>query len=588
MSSVSQVDPHLSVLDGFDLNESRLNVATSPESHLLVLAGPGAGKTHLLVARACWSAASSEGRVVLLTFSRRAAEEMHARVKTALDTGRRGQVVARTLHSHAMELLRTHGHRVGLRPDLVVLESDDVNALAAECAAELRTDPVPDFAERLERFRRLGGRVRSLNSAEGPLVRAADARMREQGVVDYGGVIRWAANLLEEDAEVRASVHHHDRHVLLDEAQDCDPVQLQLLSQLLGKDSRLLVAMDPDQSLYAWRQADPVRVLRWAREYEPKEHQLTENYRCSGRIAALGQWILHPADMDFSSQEGRAEVWRFSSTADEAGTVLSEVLRHEGSDLSQIAVLSRAGWRQEEFIAAAKQQNIPLRTSAAGRLTDAEAQVFAALALVSSWVGGSGTGSLHQLPAQLLDLSSEQVRSIEAEAAIAGVHPVELLEGNSTWDALRPLAQELRSVPQLVRAVASVLGAHDDELEALLTLAASCDALGELVRRVERGASKERPSEASALMVTTFHGAKGLEFDTVFVLGCEDGLVPHHRARHDLTPERRALYVAVTRAAERVVVSWCNEVGGRAKQVSRILPGSTSSVWSATSPPPLS
>lgn len=572
------------VLASFDLKGERLEAATQTDRNVLVLAGPGAGKTHLLAAHAAWLTAAAQGRIVLMTFSRKAAREIQERVERGIeDSARRRRVVARTLHTHALEVLRTHGHRQGLRSDLKVIEKADVEALADECAKELGVPPLPDFGKRLERFRQLGVSIDRLAVEFRPFVAAVDQRMRRDGLVDAGGAIRWATELLQTDTQVRESVRHHDRSILLDEAQDCDPAQLAFVEQLLDRHTHLFVAMDPDQALYSWRQADPEQVLAWARRFGPREFPLTENFRCSPRIAALARHVLRgAADV---VPEGQTELRAFSSHEEEANFVVGEVrdLPRTRAGLGRVAVLGRAAWRLRTLLSALDAAGVPTRSGATQySWTQEERKAIEALTAVAEWALGFGSASgLHSLPPDILNLSSDDRLELERRAVTEGAHPIDLLAGNSDWAKLGQLAKETRTPFQLVRSLAHHLGLEQQDLERLLAVAQQSPNLGVLLRTVERGQAGDRPSDAGSLLVGTFHGAKGLEFDTVYVLGCEEGVIPDYRSKKpgEIEAERRALYVAVTRAARRAVVTVAQD-GQRARSLSRFLPAQGTPFWS--------
>jgi ATP-dependent DNA helicase Rep len=306
------------VLAPFGLSGDRLRIAQSDDEHLVVLAGPGAGKTHLLVAHACWLARHHAGRVIMLTFTKKAAGEMGQRVARVLSPSEARRVVASTIHAYAMSLLRAHGHHVGLPRNLQTLESRDVQEIADHLASSHRLPQMDDFARRFERYQRLRGDIDAPNAP--PLLPLVVAEMRRTGNLDWETCIRFGTQLLNEHAQIRDSIRHHDRFVLLDEAQDCDPAQLAFVDALVGGpdgSGHLLVAMDPDQSLYAFRQADPARVRAWADAYARTPVELSENYRCQPRVQALASHVLgRPWDGPIA--QGRAALFAARDWQDEA------------------------------------------------------------------------------------------------------------------------------------------------------------------------------------------------------------------------------------------------------------------------------
>lgn len=594
MSLASTQTPKPSILDAFDLRGERLEAAQVDTRNVLVLAGPGAGKTRLLCAHAAWLATQHEGIVRMLTFSKKAATEMEGRVSQALaghpHAARR--VAASTLHSYGLQLLNSYGNKLGLPPEVEVLNRSDVDELAGRVARERGMPPPAGFSEWLEGVRRRGldAAPGLAGTQEGQLLAGVEQKMKEEGAVDQGAMITWATQLLQRFPFIRASVRHHVRFLLVDEAQDCDPAQLSFLEALLGEDGqvRLFVVMDPDQSLYGWRDADPDRVLSWARKHQPVEYQLTENYRCSVAISRLAKYVLTP-DIDLSGLPP-SRLYRASGRDDEARFVHTQIRERALQDLPyrRMAVLGRAGWRLREMRDWLSAQNIPLAQSAPDEWSERERWILLSLFALDEWQsqvepGPHGSRFLQDV----LDVEDESLQTLEQQAVAQGCHPGDLLDGKAAryWQELKALGEKGLSPIALIQGIGTLFEIEGELLEqdgGLLTFARSSrvQTLRSLLREVRRGPMATRSAEG--LLVTTFHGAKGLEFDTVFVIGCEDGVIPDKRA--DSTPnnekglleERRALYVALTRAAKEVVITWD---ASRGQSLCRFLPEANAPVW---------
>src|SRR3569623_2582756 len=166
------------VLASFALDSNRRELAARTDRNALVFAGPGAGKTHLLVAHAVWLAEQDTGRVVLLTYSRKAAAEMKRRADEALSVEARRLVVANTIHAYALDLLRNYGHRVGIaRGELEPIEGKDLQALADEVARRDGITPMDDFVTRFARYQRVRGDMSVATLP--PIVGAVDHELRD-------------------------------------------------------------------------------------------------------------------------------------------------------------------------------------------------------------------------------------------------------------------------------------------------------------------------------------------------------------------------------------------------------------------------
>lgn len=576
-------------LASFDLSPERLRIAQTLDRNVLVLAGPGAGKTHLLTAHAVWLAEQQRGRVVVLTFSHKAADDLSERVAQHAGTHAvRRLIIARTLHAHALDLLRVHGDRLGLPAGLAILETADVDRLFSEVASELGTPPPARPAAELARLTR----TRSWpdptdDDPTAKLFRAVVTRMRERGTVDWDTCMRLATELLEEVPEVRRSVHHHDRFILVDEAQDTDAGQLAFVEQLVGgpRGAHLFVVMDPDQSLYAFRDADPRGALDWSRRFDPLEVEIEENFRCGPRIVALARRVLDkPATP--ASTGGAARLYVAEDLDDEARfvhTQLRERLENGRLVAGDVAVLARAHHRLDDVRAWLSDQGIPVRTQPRLEWSAAEDRVLGALSFLAEWnEGAAASEASFAFLRNVFALSETELQRLQWEAVAAERHPGDTLN-DARWLAVRSSCEQARRRPaELIETVAHELGIELGQDDKLRRLARQARSLGELLRHARTAAPRDEKRAPGGVMVTTFHGAKGLEFKTVFIVGCEEGVAPDFRARTEaaLLEERRALYVAITRAADEVIMSWVRQRGTWRGVPSRFLPPPDDPIWS--------
>jgi superfamily I DNA/RNA helicase len=573
------------VLASFALDSNRRELATRTDRNVLVLAGPGAGKTHLLVAHAVWLAEQDTGRVILLTYSRKAAAEMKRRADEALSVEARRLVLANTIHAYALDLLRNYGHRVGIaRGELEPIEGKDLQALADEVARRDGMTPMDDFVTRFERYQRIRGDMSATTLP--PIVGAVDRELRARGRLDWDSCIRIATELLSSNADVRESVRHHDRNILLDEAQDCDANQLGLVEQIIGEPpgiGHLFVVMDPDQSLYAFRQANPELVRSWARGYAADDTEITENFRCSPRIQALAKHVLAKT-WSGRLDPGVARMSSFANRDAEASWLSSEIEGKlaNGVEPRRLAVLARRRSRLLE-IERELSARFAIRTDPREQWTAPEERILAAVAFIKDWRDGAADPAV--VTTFLIDvvgLSSADVLALEQDSVRSSRHPGDLL-GVEWWRLLVAWLEERRSPVQIIEELAPLARAEDGDLRALRVLAQQARNLGDLLRSARSGPDPAHSTGVAGVLVTTFHGAKGLEFDTVFIVGCEDGTIPDFRARDEkaLRDERRALYVAITRAASEVVMTYLTSDRGYAKQPSRFLPPATDQLWTS-------
>ncbi len=572
----------LDPLASFGLDQERSRVARTTDRHVLLLAGPGAGKTHLLTAHAAWLAHLDDGLVVMLTFSNKAAAEMRARVDAAVSRSDSRRVVAQTLHAHAMSLLRAHGQHLGLPASTDILEKADVQALADGLAREHRVAALDDFADRFERFQRRGGRVDA--AMVPPLVALVVAEMRRRGRFDWNTCIRLATELLITREAVSRTVRHHERFVLLDEAQDCDAAQLAFVDALVGGpkgSTHLCIAMDADQSLYKFRDADPDKVLGWAKTYQPQPVELTENHRCAPRIQALASRVIE-RPYGGGVDPGVARWLSSPDETAEARMVCDQIVAACRRMLpDRIAVLSRRRARLNALEAALRAAGVPVRSDAAP--LDRRGQIVAlGVEFLATLDEGrparfSARPFLEALPGIGTNLD-ERI----AEADAQGVHFGELLDVPE-WLEMRRWLEAPRAPEEIVRRLAQLANMTLEDGDDILALAREEHTFKSFVRTLR---APTRGASAAGVVLTTFHGAKGLEFDLVVVLGCEDGVIPDWRSREpaDVLADRRALYVALTRAAHEVVLTGVTRnQSGVAQKPSRFVPVADDPLWSTVS-----
>ena len=443
----------------------------------------------------------------------------------------------------------------------------------------------PRFAGALARRLRRGT-LRAKDRQPSALIGRVLSRMRQDGKLTWEACIDFATELLKSAEEVAASVRFHDRFLLVDEAQDCDPAQLNFLDQLLGGDepSHLFVAMDPDQSLYAFRDADPDLVLRWARSYSPDEFELTENFRCKPRITTVARHVLGKAIRSDGGSEGTAHFYHGKDRDGEAQFVAEKVVRKisEGTPAEKIAVLARKNHLLDGVRTALIDSGVTVRRSASKDFSRQEQAVLGVLHFLHEWEEGNPAGpQTAMILRRLFNIPEKEIRESEAEASSGQVHPGETLV-DPRWQELCSLRESRMHPSELIQKVAQIFHWDLGDDVFLRTLAANSRTLSQLLRQARSGSLPETLGRRGVL-VGSFHASKGLEFNAVFILACEDGIIPDYRARtdHALQQERRALYVAMTRASDELVVS-CSGRGRDLPRPSRFLPASKSPLWSAS------
>jgi len=548
------------MLDGLDPEQRA--AAEITEGPLLIVAGPGTGKTRTVTHRIAHLVAEcgvGPEACLAITFTRRAAGEMGERLERLLDD-HAARVPVRTFHALGLEILREHADRVDLPPAFTVAGDAERQALLAHamgCSAR----KAARLVERIAVCKRQG---------DAPDTELADASavytraLRERNLVDFADLLLLPVQLLESDSDLAQHYRDRFRYVTIDEYQDIDPLQYRLIRQLAPADGNLCAIGDPDQAIYSFRGADVRFFRQFERDYcTARVVRLRRSYRCSSNILdASAQVIAGSRDVAdriealldtperiimHQAPTARAEAEFVVHTMEQllgGHTLFSlDSGRSEGqtdADLgfSDFAVLYRTDAQADVLIEALARSGIPYQKRSQRRLAD-DPLVRPLAHLMRS---GADRGAVRQ---RLREAGEQLVKHAEASSG-------ELGPGWAWPDA--PRYSEATDEEDVAGQVAAAVAL-------LEPLAAACgDDLNRFLDQLALGVEIDSwDPRAERVSLLTLHAAKGLEFDVVFVVGCEDGVLPlSWGGRPDPAQreeERRLFYVGMTRARRRLVLS---------------------------------
>ncbi len=536
-------DPLLVRLDG-----SQRQAVTAAELPLAILAGAGSGKTRVLTHRIAWQSREDHidpAHVLALTFTRKAAGELVTRLGRL---GVRDRVTAGTFHAIALAQLRARQRDRG-RPMPTLLDRK-VRLLAPM----LREAGGPSGAEGAVAAMEVAGEIewakaRLVGPDSYPVVVTAAGRepplplsemtelyrvyeetKRKRRLLDFDDLIIWCGNTLATDGEFRDAQRWRFRHIFVDEFQDVSPAQLQLVKAWLGDRPDLCVVGDPDQAIYGFAGAEAGHLTGFSGLFPGATVvRLDANYRSAPQIVNAARAVLEDGTRQplpavrVPQPEGQLPTITTYETDDEEARGVARAVRaaHDsGTPWTRLAVLYRTNAQSVGFEAAFAAANVPCRVRGAGRFLE-RAEVKAALeALRASVKAAPGTAFKHQLA----DLAEDVL---------------ELAEGRR------------EHVEALIRLGHEYVNAEGSS--------GSLDGFAAYLNAALRG--EDGPQTGDSVELLTFHRAKGLEFETVWVTGLEQGLVPISFAD---TPaqraeERRLLYVACSRAERTLHLSWAQE-----------------------------
>ena len=341
-----------------ELNPRQREAVFAPDPHVLVLAGPGTGKTRTLVNRIVYLgtvAGEDPASILALTFTRKAARNMVDRLAGYLGDGA-AQVTAGTFHHFGVQILRQHAERAGLPADFSVADEERQLAVLRRAWNRLGVSArEPEAKEKrllLGRFgqRRAEGEAAGLSALQEDLFRGYLELLRAEKAIDFDDILDLSRRLLETHEDLREQVRGKWSHVLVDEFQDTDALQYKILRLLAPREHRTFLVADEKQSIYAWRGADPRNLADYRRDYKPLEIALVENYRNRERILEGAQAVLAESgsagDRKLRSRtgaKGSLRLEHFETEEDEAAFLAADIrqsrLRDRELPWSEIAIL---------------------------------------------------------------------------------------------------------------------------------------------------------------------------------------------------------------------------------------------------------
>jgi len=531
-----------------DLNEHQRAAVTRSETPLAILAPAGSGKTRVLTRRIAWHArtgAIDPRRVLAVTFTRKAAGELVDRLRRL---GVHDTATAGTFHALALAQLRRRALDQRMAPPIVLDRKARivVPLLGGGREAVLAAPAVAGEIEWAKaRLVTPDGYVAAVTSAGHAPPRPApemaalyeryEHTKRRRGVVDFDDLLWAAADALEHDQELAAAQRWRYRHLFVDEFQDVSPAQFRLLRAWLGPNRDLCVVGDDDQAIFSFTGADAGYLVDFARWFPGAATvRLTVNYRSTAAILAAAGAVLPrrlrtKAPAVAATTEGKPPTLASYPTDRDEATAVAGQLRDAasaGRPWRSLAVLYRINAQSARFEEALGAAGIPFRVRGAGRFLDRP-----------------------EIAAALQDLRRSE-RATPGAGFAGRLH--DLRDAAAAYDDERR-----EHVEMLIRLGEEYLAAEGPPGSVDGFVAS----LGAALADDDGGPARD------AVDLLTFHRAKGLEWDVVFVTGLERGLVPISHANHPaaLAEERRLLHVAMTRAAEELHLSWAEQraVGAR-------------------------
>ena len=601
------------------LNPEQREAVETLDGPVLVLAGAGTGKTRVLTTRIAHILATARAfpsQILAVTFTNKAAREMKERVGVLVGGAVEGMPWMGTFHSIGVKLLRRHAELVGLKSSFTILDTDDVVRLVKQLIQADGIDdkrwPAKQFAQMIDGWKNKGmgpadipeGDARSFANGKGrELYAAYQARLMTLNACDFGDLLLHPIRMFRAHPDVLKEYHDRFRYILVDEYQDTNTAQymwLRLLAQRpKGVPQNVCCVGDDDQSIYGWRGAEVDNILRFEKDFlGAKVIKLERNYRSTAHIlGAAGHLIAHNEGRlgktlftdRVDPDDDKVQVHAAWDSEEEARAVGEEIesLQRNKHNLNDMAILVRASFQMREFedrfvtlglnyrvIGGPRfYERLEIRDALAYfRLVCQPADDLAFERIVNTPKRGLGDTTVRALH----DYARKRdIPMLAASADIVETDEMKPKPRKSLFDVVTMFTRWqglLETTPhtELAETILEESGytdmwKNDKSAEAPGRL----ENLKELIRSMEQFESMrgflehialvmdaETNENLDAVSIMTLHSAKGLEFETVFLPGWEEGLFPHQRAldeggRAGLEEERRLAYVGLTRAKRR-------------------------------------
>ena len=601
-----------------DLNEAQKEAALTTTGPLLILAGAGSGKTKTLTHRIALLVAEQNvwpSRILAVTFTNKAAKEMRERLSTLLrqSNDRSFMPWMGTFHGICVRLLRMDGAAIGISRNFVIYDEDDRQGLIKQILKSLSISDKDMKASAVSS---------AISSAKNALLlpdeyeasahypfqknvakvyREYEVRRKRAQALDFDDLLIEAVRMLRDNEMLRAKWRKQFEYILIDEYQDTNAAQYQLVKMLVNENQNICVVGDDWQSIYSWRGADFTNILNFERDFPgAKIVKLEQNYRSTGNILNAANSVITK-----NTQRSEKKLW----TAEGAGAPVqvhgvydeAEEARQVADRISaqvnigarrydEFAVLYRTNAQSYTLERAFLQMRVPYQIVGGVRFYDRKEikDIVAYLKLIYQPNDRMSFSRIANIPTRgigatslerFLNWQSEGERDMIDALIAVGSESVVTGKARGSMVALGEKLQDIRSQidelhpSELIERVIRAVGYRDyildgtpqaedreENIGSLLSDAQNFTSLSDFLEEVALMSSVDSDSQGNKVTLMTLHAAKGLEFPVVFIVGMEEGIMPHSRVFEagpsELEEERRLCYVGMTRAREELHISY--------------------------------
>ena len=591
------------------LNPAQKEAVETLSGPVLILAGAGSGKTKTLTHRIANLIANGvlPSEILALTFTNKAAREMRERLARLLDRENSFNFMPwmGTFHAICVKILRVEAENVGLDKNFVIYDTDDRLALIKRAMKAL------DISDKRVKPRAAEAAIsKAKNEGKDPDEMLADAyypnqrdiaaiyekyedMRKDADAVDFDDLLLYVARMLKNRKDIREKWSKRFRHILIDEYQDTNHIQYQIVKLLVNEERNICCVGDDWQSIYSWRGADFTNILNFERDFPgAKVIKLEQNYRSTQNILDAAQKIItkntQRSDKVLFTEAGKGAPITIQQARDEQDEArwVATTIKKLRRPLSDYAVLYRTNAQSKKKKKAFMDYRIPYKLVGGVRFYDRKEikDIVAYLHLIVNPRDIISLTRVINVPARGIGEKSVQkilsgdISGLTAKSAAAYEKFVQVLaylreknaDGVAPADLIEELLRKIDYRGYLNDGDALKAEERNENLTVLVGEAGQYETLDEFLADAALMSSSDEEAGKDAVTLMTLHAAKGLEFPVVFLVGLEEGLLPHVRSMdesaEDVEEERRLTYVGMTRAMQELFLSFANSrfmFGGR-------------------------
>ena len=597
------------------LNSQQRDAVLHARGPLLVIAGAGSGKTRSIIEKIQYLIAENHypaGSIAAITFTNKSAKEMQERLQQRIGKKNAQDVMVCTFHALGLRFLQIEHAAAGLKRGFSIFDTDDTTGVLKDILFGADKNAVERVRQSISQTKQQ--LIQSASVLPAQAVQSHNAteaytryqnRLAAFNAIDFDDLLRLPVSILSQNPEILSAWRQRIRYLLVDEYQDTNLVQYEFIKLIAGKEGNFSCVGDDDQSIYSWRGANPENLTQLQKDYPSlKVIKLEQNYRCSNRVLRTANALiahnphLHVKKLWSHRDDGdRVRIWECADSEHEAEKVAAEIAylaQSKSAVWSDVCILFRSNFQSRPFEKALQFLRIPYHLNGGTVFLERQEvkDVLAWLRLIVNPsddraflravqapkrdVGAQSLEKLAELAAQKNIPLSRVAESVTVLQQLSSRAAQGLSQFTDTLLHLRRQAQTIKP-SALVREVTEASGilkalqnqskdpgvfahkkANLEDLADWFDSGPEGAGFGDLAAQLALISRNDAQDKGNQVRMMSLHASKGLEFRFVFIVGCEDGVLPHQTSIDDgqLEEERRLFYVGITRTQQQLYLSY--------------------------------